>query len=312
MKAIVYNKFGSPKDLSLKEVPTPKCGPYEVMIKVRAVGLNPLDNLVIGGKMKPVISPSFPATPGYDLAGEVVSVGRRTNKFRIGDRVFCMLSLLKGGALSEYICLPEKRIEYMPINATFEEAAAMPLAGLTALQGLRDKGYLNRGDKVLLHGATGGVGVFATQLAKLLGADVWATCSAKNHDFVKELGARVAMDYHANPPHKLNEQFDIVYDIYGNLPYPQAKKLLFKTGFHVTTIPTMSNFFRQLSSTFTLQKTRMVVVSPQADDLNILREYHELGLLKSYIDSVWALEDTSRALEHLASKHCKGKVVVKM
>src|SRR5437660_3400672 len=227
MKAIVYHEYGSPDVLKCEEVekPVPKDG--QVLIKVRAASVNPLDWRLMKGK--PSILRIFfglrkprLGRPGVDVAGEVQSVGSNVTQFKPGDEVFGACR----GAFAEYACTAESKLVMKPGNVTFEQAASANVAGLTALQGLRDKGKIQPGSKILVNGAAGGVGTFAVQIAKSFGADVTGVCSTRNLDMVRSIGADEVIDYNRHDFTTSNQRYELILDCVGNHPFSECRRVL--------------------------------------------------------------------------------------
>lgn len=312
MKSIVYKNYGGLDLLEFeRNQGEPVCGNNQVLIKVRAAALNPLDISVLKGKIKAVIRQKFPATPGYDFAGVVLEVGKNVNNLKPGDEVYGMLPTEKSGTLSELLLTNPKYVSLKPEGISFEAAASAPLAALTALQSLRDLAHLKPGQTVLINGASGGVGVFATQIAKHLGATVTGICSGKNADMVGRLGAEEVWDYNQVNALDTNTRFDVVFDIIGNLPFRLSKKLIKPNGVHVTTIPNKNNFAYQLLTTFWGSKrSRVVIVRPRANDMSILTEYMGKGYVRPQIEQVFSADNYLEAFDLLASKRARGKIVI--
>src|SRR5437868_5899289 len=230
MKAIVCHNYGPPDVLKLEEVGRPTAGDDEVLIKVRAASVNPIDRLIRG---RPYIIRAMTGLRkpkdirvGRDLAGQVEAVGRNVTQFQPGDEVFGVSS----GAFAEYVCVDEKKLALKPVNLTFEQAAAVPVAGLTALQGLRDKGKVQQGQKVLINGASGGVGTFAVQIVKSFGADVTGVCSTRNLDLVRSLGADHVIDYTKEDFTKSGQRYDLILDNVGTQPLLGFRRVLKPNG----------------------------------------------------------------------------------
>src|SRR5881296_1576290 len=221
MKAIVYRNYGSPDVLRLEEIQKPTAGDDEILIKVRAAAVNPLDLLFRGTsymvRMITGLRKPKDTRLGVDVAGQVEAVGRNVTQFKLGDAVFGTCK----GAFTEYVCTSESALVVKPDNVTFEQAASVPIAAITALQGLRlgglgDKGHIQPGQKVLINGASGGVGTLAVQIAKSFGADVTAVCSTRNVDLVKSIGADHVIDYTKEDFTKTDQRYDMIYDLVGN------------------------------------------------------------------------------------------------
>src|SRR2546430_2852931 len=235
MKAIVYRNYGSPDVLRLEEIEKPTAGDDEILIKVRAAAVNPLDLLFRGTsymvRMITGLRKPKDTRLGVDVAGQVEAVGRNVTQFKLGDAVFGTCK----GAFAEYVCASESAVVVKPDNVTFEQAASVPIAALTALQGLRlgglgDKGHIQPGHKVLINGASGGVGTFAVQIAKSFGADVTAVCSTRNVEMVRSIGADRVIDYVQEDFTKSGQRYDLIFDCVGNHSLPEYRRVLTPHG----------------------------------------------------------------------------------
>ncbi len=313
MNAIVIDQYGSPEVLQTRRISTPLVEDDEVLVKVRAASLNPVDYKIRRGDLKKVLPIHFPKVLGYDIAGEIVGVGAKVRKFKAGDEVFAMLSTTEMGGYGGYVAVSEENVAIKPINLSFEEAAALPLAGLTALQALRDKGHLTeRNQQVLINGASGGVGHLAIQIALARGASVVGVCGTEHVEMVRNLGADAVIDYHRQDFTQLSAQYDIVFDAVGKSSYPECKSILHEHGRFVTTGVSPEIFFQIGLSIFTKKKARLVSVSPKGEDLALLANYAEENQLKPVIENIYRPEEIPRAHQHLESEHVAGKLVLSM
>ncbi len=282
----------------------------EVRVRVRAAGLNPKDVLVRKGKMRWLSGKGFPRGTGYDWSGEVVDVGPEA-RAQLGDRLFGMANGFAGGTVAETFVARETECAPMPAGLSFEDAAALPLAALTALQALRDVGRVRPGQRVALLGASGGVGVFAIQLARSLGAHVTASASAANLWLLQSLGAQRVIDYRAGDP--LDEgPYDCVVDVFGNRGFLEADRALADAGTYVSTIPSVRNFFDTMRTLNSERRARVVVVKSRRRDLQILARLVERGMLRPVVDSIHPLERVADAHARVETKHARGKVVVQV
>jgi NADPH:quinone reductase-like Zn-dependent oxidoreductase len=322
MKAITCKRYGSPDVLRLAEVPRPVPRDDEVLIRVRAAGVNPLDYHLMRGKPyigRLMLGPLKPRTtrPGRDVAGEVEAVGRNVTQFKPGDAVFggCI------GAFAEYACASKAKVVRKPANVTFEQAAAVPVAGLSALQGLRDEGRIQAGQKVLINGASGGVGTFAVQIARLLGADVTGICSARNTDLVRSLGAERVIDYTLEDFTRTGEQYDLLFDTMGKRPPSECRRALTRRGTLV--LVGAGNKGRWLGpladivqavvlSWFVKQRIVPFVARFRQDDLRVLGDLLQTGKVVPVIDRSYPLSEVPAAIRHLEEGHARGKVVITM
>ena len=322
MKAIVYHKFGSADVLKLEEVEKPVPKDDEVLIKVRAAAVNPLDWRLMHGKPRAIgmmakLLKMPIGKPGVDLAGEVEAVGKKVTRFKSGDKVFGG----GRGAFAEYACAPEKGLVKKPESVTFEQAASIYVAGLTALQGLRDKGKLQSGQKVLINGGAGGVGTFAVQIAKTFGAHVTGVCSTRNLELVKSIGADVAIDYTKEDFATLPERYDLILECVGNKSLAECRRVLTPKGRHVIVgagkDPEVISIFLPLiealvTSPFHRQKAITFIAKSNLADLTQLGEMVATGQLKPVIDRRYSLSDAPAAMRYAEEGHTRGKLVIEI
>lgn len=319
MRAIVYRRHGPPDVLSCEEIekPTPQDG--EVLVRVRAASVNPLDWHLIRGEPYLVrfmmgLRKSKLKRPGVDVSGQVEAVGRNVTQFKRGDEVFGACR----GAFAEFACAPESALAAKPANATFEEAASVPVAGFTALQALRDKGQARPGQKVLVNGASGGVGTFAVQIAKSLGADVTGVCSTRNVEMVRSIGADRVIDYTKEDFTRSGSRYDLVLDIYANHSLSECRRVLGPTGRYVIVGGPWTGFLTLLahliaaglSSRFSKRKVLTLLARNRKDDLVVLRELIEAGKVKPVIGRTYELGDVPQAVRYMEDGHPGGKVVI--
>jgi NADPH:quinone reductase-like Zn-dependent oxidoreductase len=320
MKAIVHRNFGSPDVLTCEEAATPAPGDDEVLVRVRAASLNALDWHLIRATPFPirlmagVRKPKKP-TPGCDLAGEVVAAGGKVTEFKAGDAVF---GCGRRGTLAEYVCAPATALVAKPANVSFEQAAAVPLAGLTALQGLR---RVQPGQHVLINGAGGGVGTFAVQVAKALGAHVTGVCGTHNVAMVRSIGAERVFDYTKEDFTRGGGAYDVIFDVAGNHPFSALRRVLTPNGIVVVAgRHELRGFFGWfvrllrdvLRSRFTRQKCAMHSAKFRKEDLTALRDLIEAGKITPVIDRRYPLSEAAEAVRYFAGGHVGGKVVVTM
>ena len=320
MKAIVYYHYGSPDVLACEEMEKPRAGDNEVLIKVRAASVNPLDWHLLRGTpyllrlMAGLRKPKVPRS-GVDVAGQVEAVGRDVTQFKPGDEVFGSCR----GAFAEYVCAPERALVLKPATVTFEQAASVPGAALTALQVLRDTGQIRPGQKVLINGAAGGVGTFAVQIAKALGAEVTGVCSTRNVDMVRSLGADRVIDYTREDFTKGTQRYDVILDCIGNHSFSGCRRVLNPKGTCVMVggpnegqwIGPLAGVLKRLVlSRFASQKFAMFLTRPNKEDLTILRELLEAGKVTPVIDRRYSLNEVPEAIRYLEEGHARGKVVI--
>lgn len=320
MRAIVQDRYGLPDVLELREVTTPIPDDDQVLIRVVAASLNIYDWHMTTGTpymaraVAGLTKPKNPI-PGADVAGVVEAVGENVSQFLAGDEVFGDIG---SGALAEYAVADEKRITHKPPGVTFKQAAAVPLAGLTALQGLRDVGGIEAGQKVLINGASGGVGTFAVQIAKSLGAEVTAVCSTTKVDMVRSLGADHVIDYTIEDFVDTERDYDILFDNAGNRPWSETSRVLTPDGINVTTTgpkhrwlgPFRHLLARKLASMFGSKRMTWFTAQMKREDLEFLAGLLESGAVVPVIEETYLLEQAPEALRYLGEGHARGKLAI--
>jgi NADPH:quinone reductase-like Zn-dependent oxidoreductase len=325
MRAIVARGHGGPKVLRTEEVERPEARGKKVLIEVRAAGVNPVDWRIRRGELRPLSFLLPHRVPGRDVAGVVVELGDEVRGFEVGGRVFAMLDGASGGGYAEYAVAGEGAVAPMPENLSFEEAAGVPLAALTAVQAIRDAlrevtrnaphacdtGQLER-RKVLINGASGGVGTFAVQFAKISGAEVTAVCRAESAALAGELGAAHVVDYKEEDFARHQERYDVIFDVVGNRSFGACKRALRPAGVYVTTEPGARNFLSQVATIPAHKKARVVLVKPSGEDLSLLKQLFEAGRLRVVLDSVYPLEEAAGAHAHGETGHTRGKIVLRV
>jgi NADPH:quinone reductase-like Zn-dependent oxidoreductase len=314
MRALVYDRYGRLEVLAFRDVPTPAVGRGEVLVRVRAAALNPKDSFVRKGRFRLVSGRSFPKYVGADVAGEVAEVGAGVTGISPGMCVFGMLEewTYERGSVAEYVTLRAREIAPMPRSLAFEEAAALPLVSLTALQALRDVGGLRAGDATLIHGASGGVGTAAIQIAVALGAVVTTTSSERNEDLCRSLGASEALDYALDAPFSGARRYRVVLDAFGDLSLEHVKRALTEDASYVTTVPSVQIVKDALRTLVGGRRARLVIVRARRADLDTVASFVDKGQLRPVIDRVVAFEDAIEGLRHLETKRARGKIVVRV
>ena len=322
MKAVVYHCYGSPDVLEFGDVEKPAPADTEVLVKVHAASVNPLDWHYMRGSpyiMRLSSGTGAPADPrmGVDYAGTVEAIGKNVTKFKPGDEVFGGRS----GAFAEYVISPEDRaLVLKPSNTTFEQAASVPIAAITALQALRDKGQLKPGQKVLINGASGGVGTFAVQIAKSFGAEVTAVCSTRNVEMVRSLGADHVIDYKKEDYTESGQHFDLIIDNVGNHSLLANRRVLNPDGIFVIVggakgkwiAPLINPIKALMLSPFVDQEFVTLLAQLRKEDLATLSDLMQAGKIKSVIDRRYRLSEVPEAIRYSEEGHARGKIVINL
>ena len=322
MKAVVSRCYGGPEALEYLDVAKPEPGPKDVIVKVKAAAVNPLDYHYMRGspflmRLSSGIGRPSDQRMGVDFAGVVVETGEDVTKFAVGDAVFGGRS----GAFAEYVLIPEDRsIARKPDNVSFEQAASVPIAAVTALQALRDHGRLKRGEKVLINGASGGVGTYAVQIANALGATVHGVCSTRNVEMVRSLGADHVFDYKRENYTETDNEYDLIVDMVGNLSLTANLRVLKPEGRMVIVGGPKGDWIAPLGppvkamllSPFVDQEIGVMLAVITSEELEYLASLMAEGRLTSRIDKRYALSDTAEALRYLETQRARGKVIIAM
>ena len=314
MKAIVYSKYGSPDELQLREVEKPSPKENEVLIKVHAASVNDWDWGLLRGKpfmvriLNGLFKPKIKIL-GTDVAGTIEAIGKNVHTFKPGDEVYGSFN----PTCAEYACASEAKLELKPANLSMEQAAAVPTSAIAALQGIRDAGKVKPGQKVLINGASGGVGTFAVQIAKAFGAEVTGVCSTRNTSLVRSIGADHVVDYTQEDFTQSGQRYDLILDNVGNHSFSDCRRVLTPQG---TLIPNTGHaglgyiVKALVVSLFVRQQGRPFVAIPSNDDLVFLKELIEAGKLTPVIDRTYPLSETPEAFRYLDKGHARGKVVI--
>jgi len=315
MKAIVCAQYGPPEVLQFTDVAKPAPTDNEVLVKIHAAAINPLDRFFMRGapliRLIPGMRKPRDTRLGVDLAGQVEAVGKNVTQFKPGDEVFGACR----GSLAEYVCVPEDKLALKPANISFEDAAAVPIAALTALQGLRDKGRIQPGQRVLIDGASGGVGTFAVQIAKSFGAEVTAVCSTRNVERARSLGAGHVMDYTREDFIKSGRRYDLILGANAHHSIFDYRRLLTQNGIYVIAGGAVSQIFQgmllaPLLSRMGSKKVGFFIANINHKDLVFLKELLEAGKVVPVIDRRYPLSDVPRAIRYLEEGHAQGKIVI--
>jgi NADPH:quinone reductase-like Zn-dependent oxidoreductase len=322
MKAIVHCEYGSPDVLKLEDVEKPVPNDNQLLVRVRAASVNPLDLTIRGPWLiRPILGMRKPKDTrvGVDYAGIVEAVGKNVAQFKPGDEVFGG----KNGALAEYVCvLADRSVVLKPANMTFEQAASVPVAAITALQGLRDKGKIQAGQKVLINGASGGVGTFAVQIAKSFGTEVTGVCSMRNLDLVRSIGADHVIDYTKEDFTKTDRRYDLIFDLVGNHSFSERRRILNPNGICVMAgiggagwhdgmaMRLAGELNAYVQSRFVSQKFISYIAEFNKKDMIVLADLMQSGKMTPVIDRSYKLSDVATALRYLEQGHARGKVVI--
>ena len=319
MKAAVYTAYGPPEVVQIKDVEKPVPKDNEVLLRVRAASVNPLDYHIMRGEVRlmrlmfGLRKPKW--RPGRDVAGQVEAVGRNVTRFKPGDAAFGTCA----GAFAEYACAKEQALAVKPDNVTFEQAASAPVAAYTALQGLRDNGKLQPGQKVVVHGAAGGVGTFTVQIAKWYGAEVTGVCSSRNVDMLRSIGADRVIDYTREDFTQSGQRYDLIFDLVSNHSLSDYRRVLNPAGIYlgagVLGFESVGGFLVRLItapvySWFTSQKFGMSGARACKEDLAIVGELIASGKVTPVIDRRYPLSEVAEAMRYLEEKHARGKVII--
>jgi len=312
MKAAVAEEFGGIDRVVVRDVPKPAPGPGEVLVRVRAASMNPLDCKLREGKFRLVFRVRPPFVLGFDVAGEVEGVGPGVTRLRPGDAVFGELP--RPGAHAEYVVAGEDHLLPKPGRLSFEEAAAIPAAAMSALQALRDEARLRAGQHLLVNGAGGGIGTFAVQIAKAWGARVTAVASARNQDLLREIGADESLDYAKDDFARREAVFDAILDVVPNRSFPECRRALAPGGTYVTTLPGPGPFLWRALTALPLfggRRCRALMLRPKRSDLEELARLAEAGSLRPVVGEVFPLDAIREAHARMQSGHARGKIVVR-
>ena len=333
MRAYVITRYGGPEAMVLQDVPKPSPGPGQVLIKVGAAGLNPVDYKMRQGKLRLLFRPRLPFIAGCELAGTVVGVGPGANRFTAGDRVYSRVDAPGLGAFAEFVCVPQELVALMPQSLGFTEAAGLPLAGLTALQALRDELPIHPGSRLFISGGAGGVGTLAIQLAKYYGAEVTTTASPRGHTLVRDLGADHVVDYTRENFAQAPNDFDAALDTVGGRTLMGVFRILKRGGAVVSVagIPEPKTALQDLHASRVVAALfwgislgvrlrawrsgvlyRYLFMHASGDDLRLLAGLVDVGKIRPVVDSVYPLRRISDAFAVLEAGHAKGKIIVTM
>ncbi|OJD61486.1 NADP-dependent oxidoreductase [Bacillus sp. NH11B] len=331
MKAMIIDKYGK-VPMRMAEVPTPEINEYEVLAEIHAASINPIDFKIRDGKVKMLLKYEMPLILGNDFSGVIVKVGSKVTHFKVGDEIYARPRKNKIGTFAEYIAIHEDDIALKPKNLSFEEAASIPLVGLTSYQALHDIMQLQQGQKILIHAGSGGVGTFAIQLAKIMGATVTTTASEAGANLVKSLGADEIINYKTEKFEDILTNYDAVFDTIGGTTLEKSFNII-KSGGNIVSVSGMPNarfgkefgsgFFKTLLFSLASKKLTalekkhnaqysFLFMKPSGDQLRTSANYIEAGKIKPVIDRVFPFEDAQKAMEYSEAGRAKGKIIVKI
>ncbi|MDZ4481982.1 NADP-dependent oxidoreductase [Bacillus cereus] len=331
MKAIIIDRYGK-VPMRMAEVPTPEINEYEVLAEIHAASINPIDFKIRDGKVKMLLKYEMPLILGNDFAGVITKVGSKVTRFKVGDEIYARPRKNKIGTFAEYIAIHEDDIALKPKNLSFEEAASIPLVGLTSYQALHDIMQLQKGQKILIHAGSGGVGTFAIQLAKIMGAIVTTTASEAGANLVTSLGADEIINYKTEKFEDILKNYDAVFDTIGGATLEKSFNII-KRGGNIVSVSGMPNarfgkefgsgFFKTLLFSLASKKLTalekkhnaqysFLFMKPSGDQLRTIANYIEAGEIKPVIDRVFPFEDAQKAMEYSEAGRAKGKIIVKI
>ncbi|HFJ9507576.1 NADP-dependent oxidoreductase [Bacillus cereus group sp. MYBK245-2] len=331
MKAMIIDKYGK-VPMHMTEVPTPEINEYEVLAEIHAASINPIDFKIRDGKVKMLLKYEMPLILGNDFSGVITKVGSKVTRFKVGDEIYARPRKNKIGTFAEYIAIHEDDIALKPKNLSFEEAASIPLVGLTSYQALHDIMHLQKGQKILIHAGSGGVGTFAIQLAKIMGATVTTTASEAGANLVQSLGADEIINYKTEKFEEILTNYDAVFDTIGGTTLEKSFNII-KSGGNIVSVSGTPNarFGKEFGSGFfktflfslaskkltALEKKHnaqysFLFMKPSGDQLRTIANYIEAGKIKPVIDRVFPFEDAQKAMEYSEAGRAKGKIIVKM
>ncbi|MEC4804211.1 MAG: NAD(P)-dependent alcohol dehydrogenase [Jaaginema sp. PMC 1079.18] len=311
MKAILIDRHGDAEVMQYRDTEKPSPTANEILVQIYASSVNPVDWKIRQGDLQVITGLSFPRGVGSDFAGIVAEVGAGVTRFRVGDAVYGAVNPLMGRTHAEYVAVAESQAALKPSNMSFSEAAAVPIAGVTALQSLRDLGKIQSGQKVLINGASGGVGTYAVQIAKAMDTEVTGVCSADNFELVESLGCDRVLDYNTTDFTQEGIKYDLIFDAVGKRTFWDCQEVLTPNGVYVSTLPSAEDL---AAGAVTLvlpgKKAKLVLAQPNGQNLTELKTLIEVGKIRSIIDSNFPLAETIAAHRRSESHRAKGKVII--
>lgn len=313
MRAAILDQYGPPSHLHTESIPRPGVEQGQVLIEVHAAGVNPIDYRIRQGQLRWILPARFPLVPGFDVAGKVVAVGSevREEHLQPGSSVMAFLKSRHGGGYAEFVSADQQVVVRKPDELSMVEAAAIPLAGSTALQSLRDLGHVRQGSRVLINGASGGVGHLAVQIAKHLGAEVTGVCSESNAEFVTQLGADRVINYQTTDFTEQEATYNVVFDAVAKSSWWKSRRVLDAKGVYITTVPQPAALMLHAVSWFG-RKCRVVLAKPNREDLEALAEMVRQHKLRPEIQETFPLERSAEAHQVSEEHHVRGKLVIRL
>ncbi len=310
MKAIAIENYGSAEVLKYVNIDRPPITPDRMLIKVMASSVNPIDWKIRKGMLQILTGYNFPMQLGFDVAGEVIEVGEKVSKFKTGDAIYAYLDSLPGSAYAEYVTVTEKVTCLKPNNLNYREAAVIPLAATTALQALRDKGKIEKGQKVLINGASGGVGTFAVQIAKAYQTEVTAVCSRRNIELVKNLGADRVIDYQQQDFTQDKTKYHIILDAVSNRSFSECDNSLLPQGIYITLLPSLEILLQSFLNLIRDKKAELFFAKANSEDLAYLKNLIETDRIKPIIDRTYPLSEIIAAHNYSETQRATGKIAI--
>ena len=312
MRAAIIDEYGPADNCYVREVARPTCGDNQVLVRVRAAGVNPIDWRIRKGSMRMLLPARFPLVLGFDVAGAIVEVGQQAKDkgWQVGDEVLSFLDNRHGGGYAEFAVAGADVLARKPPDVSFTDAAAVPLAASTALQALGDHGKLQRGQDLLINGASGGVGSFAVQIGKAMGAKVTGVCSESNLDFVRQLGADQVVDYHCEDFTNGSYRYNTILDAVAKSSYWKCRRVLRPRGCYIRTVPSIGSMTFQCLNLFLDRRCRNILARPRSEDLQEIAQLMADGKLRPVVQKVYPLEEAATAHHVSEAGHVRGKLVL--
>ena len=311
MKAVLIRRYGGHEVLEVADIEPPRLKRGEVLVRVHASSVNPIDWKIRNGSMKLIVRHPLPIVLGVDFAGEISATGEGASRFGLSEQVFGFAPS-DIGANAEYVAVPEAAVAKKPTNISMDQAASLPAVAATALQALRRGGALAAGRRLLVNGASGGVGICAVQIARASGASVTGVCSAANADLVQRAGAERVIDYKSSDFVRGEDRYDAIFDCVGNRSFGECARVLNPGGAYVSTAPTFGLFLRSAFNAFGSKKAYPIILKPSVEDLEHLRDLVEQGRLVPIIDRTWTLAEIVEAHRYSESGRVRGKIVLSL